>query len=480
MPDNMIALFVAPADRAKLLNILPESLRQYAQPEESLHLTLSYWSGDAPDPEYLRAFVARLAQVETMFLPFKGKIQGWGVFEQGDKRVLYASFDHVALPGLHREVMMNFPSDLSNTAHGFTPHITLAYLPAGTAIPDFTLEPFDLTFDRLYLATDATVVSNGPVEGVQEIGKDAPLETHFELAKSVTDLPNGDLEIIVKGVPFGGPAYLNGKDITQEYFDKNTDIGNLPVVLSYFHHGKDPLFGKELLGKAEYLEMSPEEGHFYKIIVDKAAKYRNAIKALAKHGWLGASSTPFQRTAEKSADGHWDRWHVVEVCLTYSPAHPEADVLSVIEKSIGDTMDPIKNSAPGENDTPVTDPLTPAAVPNTPVVDVVAEVEKALSEGEEQAPNFEAVLEKAFAAFEARMEVKIQEALAPLGKDIGNINIALPLIAKKIGQSVKTELQSDLQKSAPERIAEQIVRRTSGNPASSFDPSLPADAPGNE
>ncbi len=226
--------------------------------------------------------------------------------------------------------------------------------------------------------------------------KTIPWKPQFNLAKSVTELPNGDLEIIVKGVPFNGPSYLNGKDLTGEYFDKNTDIGGLPEVLSYFHHGKDPLFGKELLGKAQLMEMDPEEGWFYKIIVDKAAKYKRAIKALAEQGWLGASSTPFQRTAEKSADGHWDRWHVVEVCLTYSPAHPEADVKSVIEKSIGDTMAPNNHtSAPGENDTPVTEaPVTEQTPDNTPVVDVVAAVEKAFEETEGQAPDVAAIIER--------------------------------------------------------------------------------------
>ncbi len=64
--------------------------------------------------------------------------------------------------------------------HGFVPHITLAYLPKDVHHFDIAFEPFDLTFERLYLATDEVVVSNGPVVGVQEKGQDDPLETSIQ------------------------------------------------------------------------------------------------------------------------------------------------------------------------------------------------------------------------------------------------------------------------------------------------------------
>lgn len=464
MPNNMIALFVSPTDRAKLLALIPESLTQYAQPEEDLHLTLLHWEGDLEDG--FRETLLSLADTERGFLPMNGKVQGWGVFEKDDKRVLYASYDHYNLPNLRQEVIMRRPPVLMDD-HGFTPHITLAYLPKDTPIPDMRVEPFDLTFDRLYVASDSAIASNGPVEGVQEIGQS--METQFSLAKSVNELPNGDLEITVVGVPFYGPEYLGNRDFSKEYFDKSTDIGPLSVVLSYFHHGKDPMFGKELLGTAEYLGMEPEEGHFYKIIVDKAAKYRNAIKALAANKWLGASSTPFQRTAEKDADGKWKRWHVVEVCLTYQPDNPEADVKSVIEKSIGETMED-KNV----NQTP---PSEEAGADNakSETPDLVKQIEKAFEEAaqpeETPALSVEQLIEKSIEALEERLMARF----AGLEKSLTGIEVALPLMVSKLAAGVKQEVKKDLQKSAPEKAVEEAARRS----ATRRDPTLPADAPGN-
>lgn len=463
MPNNMVALFVAPADRAKLLALLPEALQQYAQPADQLHLTLYHWEGEPPKDA--REWMLAIGEIEQYSMPLNGKVQGWGVFEKDDERVLYASFDHPGIATLRGNVIQRLPIAPNDGQHGFTPHITLAYLPKEVTIPDLKIESFDLTFDRIYLASNDVVVSVGIETGVQEIDA-AEMQSPFDLAKSVQELPNGDLEIIVKGVPFKGPKYLNGKDLDGEYFDKNTDIGGLPEVLSYFHHAKDPIYGKELIGKAQLMQMDPDEGWFYRIIVDKRAKYRRAIKALAEQNMLGASSTPFQRSAEKSADGHWNRWHVIEVSLTYSPAHPEAEIQQVIEKSIGDLMEDTN-----VNQTP------PDAAPNQDAgageatLTLAEQIEKAFETAAEKAPAAPTV-DQIVEAVMAKLNPKLES----LEKSIGDVHVAIPLLAQKMAGNVKKEINSDLGKSSAEKTAEEAARRTV---VGRRDPNLPADAPGN-
>lgn len=477
MVDHMIALFVPPADRAKLLDLIPESLRQYAQPADQLHLTLLHWEqGEEMPPEAVESYLQGLAPNERYQMPMNGKVQGWGVFEKEAVRVLYLSFDHPGLPGL-REAVASFAVP-GVQEHGFTPHITLAYLPAGTPIPDLSFAPFELEFDRIYLASGDKIYSAGAIEGVREVEKS--LETPFELAKSVTDLPDGDLEIIVKGVPFGGPEYLHGNDFHGERFSKATDVGPLRQVLSYFHHGKDPLFGKDPLGlanrlsdeEAKNLGLDPDEAVFYRVIVSKAAKYKNAIKALAENNWLGASSTPFQNTAEKDVSGHWNKWHVVEVALTYSPANPLA--VTVLEKSLGDTMKTSKKDAAQEvPETPIEEsaPDTQSEVEDNPIV---AAIEKAFEAPAEETEVSDTTSQ--LADLEQRLTQRIDDAFAKLEKSLGNIEVALPLLAQKMAGKVKNELERDLGKSAAEREVETQIRRKVNT---HIDPKLPVDAPGN-
>lgn len=160
----------------------------------------------------------------------------------------------------------------------------------------------------------------------------------------------------VLGVPYGGPEYLEGKDLHGEYFDRNTDFGwdkksleggsREPVIsrgLSFYDHAFHPKFGAEPIGTAKFYAET-DEGQWWDIEVERSYRYHDFLLSLAQKGYLGASSQPIQTSVEinydwetGAGDGHIKRWHTAEVSLTPTPANPNAVV--EIAKTFGDLFD---------------------------------------------------------------------------------------------------------------------------------------------
>jgi 2'-5' RNA ligase len=139
----MVAFFLAP-DQAEALALGPEALPAGATPlpPAELHLTLALL-GETTD----QALAARknelllaLALFARQAPPLAGKVGGVGRFtadEGNGMSAFYASFDSPDIQAWRAMLVAvlegaGFPS-LSN--HGFTPHITLAYVPASADLP---------------------------------------------------------------------------------------------------------------------------------------------------------------------------------------------------------------------------------------------------------------------------------------------------------------------------------------------------------
>jgi hypothetical protein len=137
----------------------------------------------------------------------------------------------------------------------------------------------------------------------------------------------------VVGVPFGGPDYLQGKDLEGEYFDTNTNLGKdsdgnvtVDTVYAYYHHALHSKIGQELIGYAKYVKET-DEGQVWDLEVRRAFLYHDMLLALSDKGLLGASSQPVQTSVKIDWDsGHIDQWHVAEISLTPTPANPNAVV----------------------------------------------------------------------------------------------------------------------------------------------------------
>lgn len=125
-------------------------------PLSQIHLTLVFL-GKAEESDISRdtliGIVTRFASDFGNSLT--GKISGLGLFNPNDDGVacLYASFDSPALPDFRQALIEYLKSGDIDTEseHGFSPHITLAYLPSSMR-PDLSqieIPSLEITFDAI-------------------------------------------------------------------------------------------------------------------------------------------------------------------------------------------------------------------------------------------------------------------------------------------------------------------------------------------
>lgn len=144
-----------------------------------LHITLSYMGKVGEDltqddlvkcKELLREFCHRNQPINCKI----SKLDKFPATEHSDgKEVIHAKIDSPELMEL-RENLVSFldSNGLDKTKRNFkyTPHITLAYVPEGTEIPDHDFEPIEFTINNLsYVLDDAA--TDYPLNGVDEEAK---------------------------------------------------------------------------------------------------------------------------------------------------------------------------------------------------------------------------------------------------------------------------------------------------------------------
>lgn len=313
----------------------------------------------------------------------------------------------------------------------------------------------------------------------------------IEYVKSV-DVTDTHVEIVVRGVPFGGPDYLNNRDLHGEYFSEKTFVG-LPEVnrfYSYFEHNKDDLFksifGDEPIGYAERMDRD-DTGWLYKIYIDRRKKYANLLHRLAEAKALDASTTPFQRGVRKSEDGHWDLWPVTEVALTVNPANPLAE--QIIQKSLADLGDtelqPRNTQSPDETpeqtgETPE-EVTTPEQETNAQVEDLAAQIEKAFGVPSQEDGQDKPTIYELVSDVNDRI-TKLNDRISNLEKsmsgDFSDLKQAFPELARQIANALRGAVAQESRMSDAEKSAVNAIQNGSGNSRHTYN-GLPANAPGN-
>ncbi len=126
-------------------------------PVAEMHLTLAYL-GDVDSIENFRIpLQTALADFARNEAPVTGKINGIGRFDavEGDSTsAVYASFDAPVLPEFRQRLIGAIESTglQISRKHGFTPHITLAYLPTSEAALDIQAPLDEFTVGAVTLA----------------------------------------------------------------------------------------------------------------------------------------------------------------------------------------------------------------------------------------------------------------------------------------------------------------------------------------
>jgi 2'-5' RNA ligase len=154
-----IVALMLPANVAqRLIRAVDSAIDSDPEPAKDLHITLAYL-GDTSDPDVAGNYFhckQALNEVSRRMPPISGVLNGIGRFHQDEgsgTQALWAAFDSPDLPAWRQELVeaLGALSVPVGDNHGFTPHITLAYLPSDAPTPRVELPAGELTFDRLTL-----------------------------------------------------------------------------------------------------------------------------------------------------------------------------------------------------------------------------------------------------------------------------------------------------------------------------------------
>ncbi|WP_170223052.1 2'-5' RNA ligase family protein [Nonomuraea turkmeniaca] len=146
--------------RSMVALLLPASVAvQLAQPggldPASLHVTLAYL-GEGVDEETLATAEQAVADAAADLPPLTGRVGGIGVFPPGDDGVpVWATVDVPGLETVRERIIdaLDAAGVPYSTEHGFTPHVTLAYIQPGEQ-PPAPLPPVDVTFTSVSIAVE--------------------------------------------------------------------------------------------------------------------------------------------------------------------------------------------------------------------------------------------------------------------------------------------------------------------------------------
>lgn len=122
-----------------------------------MHITLAYLGHMDDVPVSRSDLLTALERMGDSADIVSGLIAGFGRFNASTSSdgqdVLYASFDSSILPKFRERLVDVIEATGANVnkLHGFTPHITLAYVQRGTDTPNFQIETMPLQFDRVTL-----------------------------------------------------------------------------------------------------------------------------------------------------------------------------------------------------------------------------------------------------------------------------------------------------------------------------------------
>lgn len=114
------------------------------------------------------------------------------------------------------------------------------------------------------------------------------------------------------------------KDLTGEYFDRSTEeltsifdtVGRLPYI---YHHALDETLKTRVTGVIDVLK--PDDiGLWYEAQLKMADEYDAQIKKMILDNKLKTSSQTFPGARRVSKSGHIERWPIIEISATPTPA----------------------------------------------------------------------------------------------------------------------------------------------------------------
>jgi 2'-5' RNA ligase len=343
------------------------------EPPEALHLTLCY-CGDAnelPDVAIARA-IAAVSETAMTWPPLSGQIAGLGRFNASEssdgKDVLYANVD---VPGLERmreylASSLDMAGCAPNRGHGYTPHITLAYLDEGADFPIQRIETMPFSIRSLWVSagdrrTEIPLTgTNGLVGAPYKAGarhsrrdqhmlqtihdhavslgaacsdaKHAADNALKAIGKTETELRVANYMVLFGGRDLEGVASprVNADGSKGEFFTKNTvfdspytDLGFLYVDWEHGLAPDDEPGADEPLGYVDWKTAKiDDKGLFVERVLNRRNRYVQFIEDLFDEGIFGASSEAISGGVQKGRDGEIKTWPLRRDTITVQPMDP--------------------------------------------------------------------------------------------------------------------------------------------------------------
>jgi HK97 family phage major capsid protein/HK97 family phage prohead protease len=132
----------------------------------------------------------------------------------------------------------------------------------------------------------------------------------------------------------GYAVVFGGRDLHGEHFTRKTDFGsellgiNNPPLL--YEHGIHPQVGLKVVGRVT--EMKQDDiGMLVRAELDRHSEYIQLVRQLAEQGALGMSTGAPGHLVSRKSTGEIERWPIVEVSLTPTPAEPRTLGVEVVE-----------------------------------------------------------------------------------------------------------------------------------------------------
>ena len=137
-------------------------------------------------------------------------------------------------------------------------------------------------------------------------------------------------------------------DLTGDYFTGETDFGGYSELPVLYHHGKDMIIGKRILGRGQVTK--DDHGVWVETQLQMRDAYEQSIYELVEQGKLGWSSGAVSHLVEreqKSTNVSWVKmWWVAEASLTPTPAEPRNEVAVIKGLDIAVPEDAVEASVP--------------------------------------------------------------------------------------------------------------------------------------
>jgi 2'-5' RNA ligase len=188
----MIAFFPPASVTDQLVALAEKYLPKYAEKPKDMHLTLAYL-GEAADlnPDDVAEMQRDLTSVAENIAPLQGTINGITRFVDSDPNPLVLNFDAPGLAALRGLLLSSARSEDIDPVlnHGFTPHVTIGYLPKDIPTPEMDLTPIPCQVDSFTL-TLANKRSDYPLLGSTSLSefKDRTLMTNQVSEAGVYDV----------------------------------------------------------------------------------------------------------------------------------------------------------------------------------------------------------------------------------------------------------------------------------------------------